>query len=345
MLVRALRMWLCFVTLCLALAASSARACSIPVFRYALTRWDPDAYEAIVFHRGPLDGDAKAAADWLQKCSANEEVWCNVAVRLVDLATDGQDGLRKLWEAHGSPELPWMLLRYPMRSGIEADAWAGPLSLKGAQALVDSPVRKTLVQRLTEGQAAVWVLVESGDPKKDEAAAKVLTKNMKQMEKEIQLPQPFAPYGAEEDEPQAAVKVAFSLVRVSRTDAAERVLVQMLLGTEEDLKTFKEPIAFPAFGRGRVLCALVGAGINEENIWDIGAFLCGPCACQIKWQNPGTDLLMSAAWEAALAPPEPVQIEVPPLIDLRELVPDGGAKEQREDEVPPEKGRDAPAPD
>ena len=44
------------------------------------------------------------------------------------------------------------------------------------------------------------------------------------------------------------------------------VLLQMLLNTEDDLKTMKEPMAIPVFGRGRALYALVGKGINEETI-------------------------------------------------------------------------------
>jgi hypothetical protein len=112
------------------------------------------------------------------------------------------------------------------------------------------------------------------------------------------------------------MKIAVSILRISRKTAAEKGFIEMLLGTEPDLKDeeFKgAPMVFPVFGRGRVLCALVGKGINEENIWDIGAFLCGPCACQVKAQNPGTDMLLAAAWDASIDVAEVPEIELPEL--------------------------------
>ena len=35
-------------------AASTVWACSIPVFRYALERWQPDNYEVSIFQSGSL---------------------------------------------------------------------------------------------------------------------------------------------------------------------------------------------------------------------------------------------------------------------------------------------------
>jgi hypothetical protein len=64
-------------------------------------------------------------------------------------------------------------------------------------------------------------------------------------------------------------------------------------------------MVFPLFGRGRAMPALVGAGITPENIKDAAAFLAGPCSCEVKRDNPGVDLLLTADWERA-APMEPV---------------------------------------
>jgi hypothetical protein len=57
---------------------------------------------------------------------------------------------------------------------------------------------------------------------------------------------------------------------------------------------------FPVFGQGRVLYALVGAGINEMTIAETCGFLVGACSCQVKALNPGTDLLIWADWWAGL---------------------------------------------
>jgi len=70
----------------------------------------------------------------------------------------------------------------------------------------------------------------------------------------------------------------------------------MLLGSESDLAEKKEPMAFPVFGRGRVLYALVGAGVNADNVRRVGTFIGGECSCTVKHGNPGTDLLLVADW-------------------------------------------------
>ncbi len=54
------------------------------------------------------------------------------------------------------------------------------------------------------------------------------------------------------------------------------------------------------FGRGRLLYALVGEGINADNISEACQFMAGPCSCVVKDYNPGTDLLMTVDWEASL---------------------------------------------
>ena len=50
-----------------------ARACSVPVFRYALERWPAAPYELIVFHRGALP----AAEQGLVKRFSEEGVGTN----------------------------------------------------------------------------------------------------------------------------------------------------------------------------------------------------------------------------------------------------------------------------
>jgi hypothetical protein len=72
--------------------------------------------------------------------------------------------------------------------------------------------------------------------------------------------------------------------------------VRQLLGSEPDLAGLSEPMAFPVFGRGRVLYALVGAGITAENVRKAAEFLGGDCSCTVKRDNPGTDLLLIADW-------------------------------------------------
>ncbi len=51
------------VLLLLLIAGSStmAWACNVPVFRYALDHWRPDAYRAVILHHGPLTESSQQA--------------------------------------------------------------------------------------------------------------------------------------------------------------------------------------------------------------------------------------------------------------------------------------------
>jgi hypothetical protein len=98
------------------------------------------------------------------------------------------------------------------------------------------------------------------------------------------------------------LRLAFSILRLSREAPGENVFIDMLLATEPDLATLGEPIVFPVFGRGRVLYALAGGGIRSETIDEAAQFLIGRCSCQVKEENPGADLLVSADWEAMVRP-------------------------------------------
>jgi hypothetical protein len=72
-------------------------------------------------------------------------------------------------------------------------------------------------------------------------------------------------------------------------------------------------MAFPIFGRGRALYALVGNGIAPDLIEEASQFLCGACQCTVKRENPGVDLLMHVAWDQLVEPTEAVDASLPPL--------------------------------
>ena len=96
------------------------------------------------------------------------------------------------------------------------------------------------------------------------------------------------------------LKIQFTTVRLNRDDPAEQFLLQSLLNSEEDLVDFDRPLAFPVFGRGRVLYALVGNGIASHTVRMASSFMAGPCSCQVKNQNLGFDLLLQTDWNKAL---------------------------------------------
>ncbi len=294
----------CAAATWLAVLAPIVLACSVPVFRYALERWPPDAYHVLIIHEKPLSAEHQALLAWLEKSVEAGGDFPSVVAQAVDRSDPEQAArLKKVLPDLPEPEsLPWMVVLYPRTARIPIPAWTGPFEGKALKALVGSPARREIAKRLAAGETSVWLLLESGDKKKDDAAAALLKTELAKMEKALQLPEltddPADRLAVgEEDLP---LKIAFSTLRVSRKTEAERLFIQMLLHTEEDLAELKDPMAFAFFGRGRALWALVGPGINDENIQEACLFLCGPCACQIKAMCPGTDMLMIVDWDSIL---------------------------------------------
>jgi hypothetical protein len=214
-------------------------------------------------------------------------------------------------------------------------AFAGPANAEAVRALVDSPGRREATRRILSGETAVWLLVDSGDPKKDDAAVALLETELRKLEKTLKIPE----HGPD-DPPLLAdvpVKIAFSTLRLSRSDAAESAFLRMLLPREIEINS---PLVFPVFGRGRALGAFWGDALTATSIGEAGAFLTGACACEVKEQNPGVDLLMALDWDQALsvAPaedPKPIPIpEIParppsaPLEKPAEVPPPGRREER-----------------
>ena len=59
-----------------------APACNVPVFRYALERWDADAYQIVVFYNDPLSAEQQALLETLEK--QGQDGLANLTVNNVD---------------------------------------------------------------------------------------------------------------------------------------------------------------------------------------------------------------------------------------------------------------------
>lgn len=280
--------------LCLA-AAPPAHSCEIPVFQYALEIWDTDPYQVTVFHRGGLSAEHREALEVLRAGADHRRLCANVQLVEVNLG-EAVDPLKQhLWQQQKGATLPWVVARYPEDRRIADDAWTGPLTVENARNLIESPLRREISRHLLEREVAVWILLESGDRRKDAAAANMLETELARLSQTLRLPH-LDGHGP----PAGTDDIRFSILRLSRTDPAEQVLVRMLLYSEPDLvKEFAaEPIAFPIYGRGLILYALAGEGINPWTIAQAAQFVTGPCSCVVKSSNPGTDLLIAMDWSA-----------------------------------------------
>ena len=294
------------IVLMLTLVSGPAWACSVPVFRYALEHWPADPFQITVLHKGALT--AEQAALVLTGTLANAKV------KTVNLETETAEDVLAFWKEQKTDKLPWVVVQFPRMTGISAAVMAGPLA-EVAPVLFESPARREVIDRLAAGESAVWVLLESGDKAKDEAAAELLEKRLDYLMGVMTLPKLDAQDIAnglvsisEED-----LKLDFSVLRVSRADARERLFTQMLIQSEPGLEEIQEPMVFPIFGRGRSLYALVGAGIRQETIESAASFLIGKCSCQVKEQNPGVDLLLTADWDKLVKTPPDLAKQRPSL--------------------------------
>jgi len=55
--------------------AATAPACQVPVFRYALERWEADAYPVVAFHDGEMTDGQKEVVHFLSTCETDEDAW------------------------------------------------------------------------------------------------------------------------------------------------------------------------------------------------------------------------------------------------------------------------------
>jgi hypothetical protein len=304
--------------------AAIALACQVPVFRYALERWESDHYTlAVVAGAEGLTGEQEAVVQSLREAIEGGDFPVNARVRVVEAEKEGA--------AEAAEKTARLELYYPeqLRGHLSDEpVWSGPVTAESAARVLRSPVRTELVKRLLAGESSVWLLVESGDKEADDAAAATLEGLLGEAGDTLEIPEGVIganeieagrvlTQAEEENVVQSGVplKIGFSLLRVSRDDPEEGALLGMLLKVEDDLGDFADkPMVFPAFGRGRVLEPLIGAGLTQNNVMYAASYLCGACSCQVKDQNPGVDLLVAADWNAAVAGSEVIMERVlPPL--------------------------------
>ncbi len=263
---------------------ASGLACNVPVFRYALDHWHPDPYQLELATRDCTDPEV---ARFVRNLGANSGL--NLEIR------------RRPAESDPQGDAPSRLLRPPHGNAEPVPLWTGTINAQSLNRLADSPTRTALVSRLLQGDSAVWILVEGPDAKSNDAAAAVVEKRLRYLEQVVRLPvidpnDPDSKLG-----PGPALKVAFSLLRISPSDPEEEALRAMLAGPRSGLEKSDQPWLAALFGRGRVLGAWPAHEMDDAAIEEVALFLVGACSCQVKRQNPGWDLLLHLDWDDKLA--------------------------------------------
>jgi hypothetical protein len=271
-------------------APPGTRACSIPVFRYALEHWSPSTYEVVVFSKAE---DADRDRGMLEELTKRP---VNVEIRTVDVPpAEMSPSDAAIWKNHPGTQLPWVVIRYPESDENAPLVWAGELDKGAIEGQLISPARREIARRLLAGQSCVWVLLESGERAKDDRLAAKLDETLKRVAETIKLPE-IAPDGPQLRSP-LPLNVSFSILRVSRSDPREAALVKMLRVAEPEFSDSDDALVIPVVGRGRAISALAAPRVNDQGVGAFAEFICGQCSCEVKELNPGIDLLLAADWD------------------------------------------------
>ena len=277
-------------TVCL----NSLFACNIPVFLYAMKYWNSGNYRLIIFHEEEFREHETLALDHLSSATNNSS-FLNMRDTVIKVTSQEAEQIKLKYQ---TDILPVMVLLYPEETGITETIWTGELTKANINNIISSTSRSEIIKNLLRGDAIVWLFLESGNKSLDQKFYKILTDNLNKLSDELSLPDTaFDIYGNPIDtyQPQD-FKLSFSVTKLSVDNPSEEIFSKILRNSEPDLKFFNSPMAFPVFGKGRTLYALIGEGINENTIRDGCNSIIGWCSCVIKEDNPGTDLLFSANW-------------------------------------------------
>lgn len=324
-------------------ASGPARACRTPVFRYAMYNWPGAPYWVFAVYHGEPSGADRAVEQAIRRAATDRGAPANL--RFESAGAERSDEFDKLPEQVQAAYRAW-------RETLEASApptgavhlvftawgahlWTGRLTEDTIPAMVGSPARREIGRLFDEGNAAVLLLLTSGNAEADREAEAVVDSLLAEtargkfvaevpldLYQELMPPRGSVPAagGATSGAPpgmnraappggnsaesaggaEAVVREALRIAKVvvRRDDPAERWLVDSLLALEPDLAELAgEPMVFVVYGRGRAMPPCVGRGITLEYLADAVGFLAAACSCQVKDENPGMDLLMAWNWD------------------------------------------------
>ena len=302
----------------LLLVQYTAVACSVPVFRYALERWERDFYQVLVVKNGELTEEEADLALKLQSLTVNNGGSMNMSLSIINLKDN--EKLSEVSSADSAlktldTEVPQLVLLSPKAMKMNKVLWSDIYSQKSVSQLVKSASNMDAINKVLKGVSTVFFFLDSGNVAKDNAAFSLLQECKDKLKNTLTIPAGIIDVTGEVSGSEDAAElkdldpsnqlesgipltIAFETIRISK-EYDDPVLRSILMGIENDLYEYKnEPMIFCFFGRGRILPPLIGEGINKANITEAAQYLCGACSCEIKAQNPGMDYLTNFDWQS-----------------------------------------------
>jgi hypothetical protein len=291
-----------------ALLRAETCACTIPVFRYALDRWETDRFQLVV----PASTSQNTElTDLLRPLRANGKANLDITT-----AKDSAVATAELLDS---------------KTGTKS-LWKGGLNKAALDAVLDSPGRKQITERILAGESIVWVIVDDGKPESQPEIERI-EKRLKFLEQVASLPiqdpnDPDSQLG-----PGPALLLKFTTLRLRADDPAEKILTTMLAGPEGKIDAAKA-FAAPVFGRGRVLGAWNLDQLDDASLEEACMFLVGRCSCRMKNENPGWDILLNVDWPKALeeAKAKKPAVEVAQAVQMKQ--PETVVTESKDDSPP-----------
>ena len=218
-----------------------ALACKVPVFRYALERWEADPYRAVVMHRG----SAQSAEAIGKLVAPLQEAAANLEVTILDVEALTEEQQWQYDDLDGVGDEARLRLYHPYHTdAAESPFWEGELHADTVATILHSPVREEIADAIVSGASTTWVLLESGDAAKDQAFHERLETLLAKISQTLSIPE-----GVVKAEDVTAdgtladgtplemddvlrtgipLKIAFPVVRLARDAAEEAVFVAML---------------------------------------------------------------------------------------------------------------------
>ncbi len=284
-----------------------AAACDVPVFRYALERWESDPFPLVVFQHGPLNPALEQKLRALEPVPDERKPHANWKVTSVDVDKPLPALWSGLWQSLPHDAMPCAAVCTPEWRKGDPALWSGALDDKAIKLLTLSPKRQEMVAHLLKGTAVVWLVVETQDQAASEKLIKLLNEQSARLLGEITIAAGGG-RGSPDVRSPLPIEVSFAMVRVKHDDPAEQVLLRLLTNGEP----VKEPMLYPVFGRARALAAMKASAVDPDLVEETARFICGACSCQVKAQNPGFDLLLQADWDSIFGDQEPPPPETQP---------------------------------
>ncbi|MDD4787712.1 MAG: hypothetical protein PHO07_11095, partial [Pirellulales bacterium] len=152
-----------------------ALACNTPVYRYAMYNWRSAPFFVFYFHEGEVADEDRAVNQTIAGLTENLPPQANLKIELVNVSDQKQidrlpEFVVQAWKSHQGGQLPAHVVVSPWGAPI----FAGRLNTASAASLIDSPARQRLGELLTEGHAAVMILLTCPDEDENKKAEQVL---------------------------------------------------------------------------------------------------------------------------------------------------------------------------